>query len=237
MFFCLLCHGACRPQDDLCAACHQGLPWNAHHCSRCAEPWHDGFSGLCQHCIDDEPHFDECIAPFLYDFPLDQLILQGKGGRPELLYALARLMSQQLAQRAHPKTFARPDILAPVPLHLTKQQSRGCNQAGVIARLLGQRLGIPVCHDLILKVREPKQQKSLSRAGRQQNIQRAFRINRERLRSLGATHVVIVDDVITTGSTLNQLARQLRSSGVERVDGWAVARAAKRQPSPSAIRV
>ena len=84
--------------------------------------------------------------------------------------------------------------------------------------------------NLIIKVREPKQQKSLSRSGRQHNMTRAFRIQRTVLQSLPypVQHIALLDDVITTGSTLNQLAKQLRSSGVERVDGWALARAAKR---------
>jgi len=232
MFFCLLCHGINRPDQDLCADCVRELPWNQHHCERCAEPWPDPFAGLCQHCVSDEPYFDQCYTPFVYQFPVDQLILQGKGSkRAELLFVLARLFVNQVKTEG----LTLPDLIVPVPLHPNKQHSRGYNQAGVLAHLVGRKLGVPVRHDLITKVREPKQQKTLSRSGRQQNIQRAFRIERQVLRSLTspAHHIVLMDDVITTGSTLNQLARQLRSSGVERVDGWAMARTAKIQPQLS----
>lgn len=231
MFFCLLCHGLTSPKQDLCAPCQRRLPWNQHHCQRCAEPWPDPFTGLCQHCISEEPHFDQLHTPFIYRFPIDQLILQGKGGRrSELLQVLAR----QLADSIRQQQIALPDLIVPVPLHQQKQQQRGYNQAGVIAHLVGKRLKVPVRHDLISKIREPKQQKGLSRSGRQQNLQRAFRIERQALRSLPqpAHHIVLVDDVITTGSTLNQLAKQLRSSGMERVDGWAIARTAKIQSRP-----
>ena len=227
MFFCLLCHGLTPPLQDLCHHCAQDMPWNQHCCERCAEPWPDPFEGLCQQCIQEEPHYDQCFAPFLYQFPIDQLILQGKGGkRAELLFSLGRLLAAQLqAQQV-----TRPDIIVPVPLHPNKQRERGFNQAGVIATLVGRKLGIPVSHNLIIKVREPKQQKSLSRSGRQHNMTRAFRIQCTVLQSLPypVQHIALLDDVITTGSTLNQLAKQLRSSGVERVDGWALARAAKR---------
>lgn len=232
MFFCLLCQGLTSPTQDLCHPCRQALPWNQHHCERCAEPWTDPFQGLCQHCVEDEPHFDQCHAPFVYRFPIDQLLLQGKGGkRAELLFALSRLLATGIQQQG----VALPDLILPVPMHPAKQQQRGYNQAGVLAHLVGRRLNIPVRYDVITKVREPIQQKTLTRSARQQNLQRAFRIERSTLRALpfATHHIVLLDDVITTGSTLNQLARQLRSSGVERMDGWAVARTARIQQPPS----
>lgn len=226
MFFCLLCHGLTHPKQDLCTACRRNLPWNQHHCERCAEPWPTPFRGLCQPCTLDEPFFDQCFAPFRYDFPIDQLILQGKGGkRAELLFALARLMSEAVRLQ----NLALPDAIVPVPMHRQKQIKRGYNQAGVLAQLIGRRLGIPVHHDLLLKVREPGDQKTLSRSGRQHNISRAFRVQRDKLKASqpALEHVVLLDDVITTGSTINQLSKQLRSSGIERVDGWALARTGK----------
>jgi ComF family protein len=223
MFFCLLCHGPSARTQDICHRCQSLLPWNQQHCERCAEPTPDSLTALCRHCAHDEPHFDQCHAPFVYDFPIDQLILQGKAGkRSELLFVLARLLVQSIQQN----NIALPNLLLPVPMHPAKQQTRGYNQAGVIASLVGRRLGVPVRHNLISKIREPKQQKTLSRSGRQDNLKRAFRIERQQLNELkhASSHIVLIDDVITTGSTLNQLARQLRSSGVERVDGWAIAR-------------
>ena len=226
MFFCLLCHGPTGARQDLCDHCRRDLPWNQHHCQRCAEPWPSPFQGLCHSCVADEPYFDQCYAPFSYGFPIDQLILQGKGGkRAELLFTLGRLMAEAVEQHH----IARPDAIIPIPLHPRKQQNRGYNQAGVLAQIISRRLRIPVIHDLVHKVREPAEQKTLSRSGRQSNIARAFRVNRERLRTHRPPlhHIVLMDDVITTGSTINQIARQLRSSGLERIDGWALARTGK----------
>jgi len=237
MFFCLLCHGLVRAGQDFCPACVRDLPWNQHHCDRCAEPWPDPFQGLCQHCVREEPHYDQCRAPLLYQFPVNQLILGGKqGSRPELFFALARLSAHILQQQLP----AKPDVLIPVPLHPHKQQQRGYNQAALVANILGRKLGIPVRHDLVIKVRESGQQKALARAARQQHLTRVFRVQRQALHQLQPHansqgkpapihHVALVDDVITTGSTLNQIARQLRSSGIERVDGLAIARTARKQ--------
>ncbi len=99
----------------------------------------------------------------------------------------------------------------------------------MVAQIVGRRLRVPVRYDLIIKAREPGEQKGLSRSGRQHNIARAYRVQRPQLKAAQPPlqHIVLLDDVITTGSTINQLAKQLRSSGVERVDGWALARTGK----------
>lgn len=226
MFYCLLCHGACPPQKDVCQPCYQDLPWNLHCCGRCAEPLlatDIDAEGLCSRCLEVEPNFDSCFAPFRYQFPIDQLMLHGKGGkRPELLRPLSRWLAEHIRLNSHQK----PDLLVPIPLHPSKQLHRGYNQAGLIAHMLGQALSIPVNHGLIKKVREPAQQKSLSKEARENNLRRSFRIERRTLRSHSPPihHIALIDDIVTTGSTINQLARQLRSSGVEQVDAWAIAR-------------
>lgn len=230
MLSCLLCHNLIGFRQEWCSSCHPLLPWNRFHCQRCAEPWEQGlhhegsaFQGLCQRCVQDEPHFDRCFTPFVYRFPINQLILAGKSGhKPELLISLARAMAKLAAR--HPAD--RPALLVPIPLHPQRQRERGYNQAGLIAHVLGKKLRIPVAHTLLQKKKETPQQKGLSRSARQANLQRIYRVDREQLhgRYKGLHHIALVDDVITTASTLNQLAKQLRSAGVERVDGWALAR-------------
>ncbi len=190
---------------------------------RCAEPWDTPFKGICAQCIHLEPEFDLCHTPFVYDFPIDQLLLAGKSGqRPELLYALARALASSVQQLQ----IDRPQLLVPIPLHPQRQSRRGYNQAGIIASVLGHKLNIPVDYSLLRKIRETNQQKELSRIARTDNLRRAFRVARKILRERypKLSHITLIDDVVTTGSTLNQIAGQLRRSGLERIDGWAIAR-------------
>ena len=234
MFFCLLCHGHCSPLKDVCDGCYDDLPWNHTHCIRCSEPVIEPMpsglneDGICQRCQQQEPYFDRCIAPFRYEFPIDQLLLQGKGGaQAELLKPLSRWLAEQVRRQMG----FTPDLLAPVPMTPQKQRQRGYNQAGLVATQIGAALSLPVSHELIKKVREPAQQKSLSRSAREQNLRRAFRIDRTVLRGFKkpVRHVVLIDDVVTTGSTINQLSQQLRSSGVEQVEAWAIAYTARKR--------
>lgn len=224
MFFCVLCHNLVPPFRDFCAPCQNDLPWNQDHCPRCSEPQPTASTEPCSHCQADEPYYDQCKAPLLYEFPINQMILAGKqGNRPELFYVLARLTAEYFQSML----IDRPDALIPVPMYSAKQQKRGFNQSALIANILGRKLGIPVRYDLVLKTRDSAEQKLLSRATRAHNVARSFRVQRNALGSMQPTirHIAIVDDVITTGSTLNQISKQLRSSGVERVDGWGLAKA------------
>lgn len=232
MFHCLLCHNYCSPLKDLCQPCYRNLPWNQQCCSRCSEPRSPKVSldedGICQRCYQFEPYFDQCIAPFRYEFPLDQLLLRGKSGNsPEHLRPLTRWLAEQLKHSA----FRRPDLLVPVPLHPSKQRHRGYNQAGVIAHQLGRKLSIPVSHQLIHKTKELAQQKSLSKSEREQNLRRSFRIDQHALTHLKkpAHHIALIDDIVTTGSTVNQLAKQLSTCGIEHIDVWAIARTPLKQ--------
>ena len=223
MFFCILCHRLAPFNRDICTRCEENLPWNLHACRRCAEPIAPGQTE-CARCHTDETSVTFCYAPLKYQFPINQLILQGKTTRPELLLALSRL----LARRVTPATERLPDCLIPIPLHPAKQQLRGFNQAGVVAQQISKRLKIPVRYDLVEKIREPVQsQKALSRLERTDNLKRVFRVNRAKVRESGVQHAAIIDDVITTGSTINQIAAQLKSAGLQRVDAWALARTPK----------
>ena len=220
MFFCTLCHLRTRPFQDLCERCIKILPWNQHACEHCAEPLPKGcLDSHCQRCLAETSTLKHTLAPLLYAFPVDQVILQAKNTKPELLLPLARL----LAQKA--KEIPSPQALIPVPMTKSKQRQRGFNQAGIIARHLGRRLNIPVLYNVVSKVRDAEQQqKSASRSMRAQNVVNMFRIHRDQLRKYQFNHIALVDDVITTGSTVQQIALQLQRAGIEQIDAWALAR-------------
>jgi ComF family protein len=121
----------------------------------------------------------------------------------------------------------------PVPLHAARLRERGFNQAVALARYAGRMLGIPSAPGVVRRVRDTPSQTSLSVDERHRNVRNAFAVNGARAlrRLLAAGHVAIVDDVITTGSTVAELERVLLAAGVRKVEVWAVASAVQARPS------
>jgi len=190
---------------DLCAICRADLPW--------ANARIDGrFTAL---------HFAD---------PADALIRQLKYHG---VIANARVLGVLLAQSATEQQLPLPKLLVPVPLHLAKLRERGFNQAAALARYAGRMLEIPVARAAVVRVRDTPSQTSLDVPKRLRNVQDAFAVNgsTQRRKLLEAEHVAIVDDVITTGSTVNELRRTLLAAGVRRVDVWAVAQTSQASPT------
>ena len=118
-----------------------------------------------------------------------------------------------------------PELIIPVPLHKSRLKERGFNQALELARPLGQRFGIPVDIQAIRRTRATAPQSGLDKKERRRNIRGAFELKGKPL----ARHIAIIDDVVTTGNTVNELARILRRGGATRVEVWAIARRASGQ--------
>ena len=222
---CVLCGGAGeRPLLDLCAPCAADLPRNLDACARCAAPLPPGtpFGSICGACLKRRPRFDDALAPFCYAYPLDHLVRDFKyRGRLAYGRVLGTLLAQHLQRQAAPL----PELLLPVPLHCARQRERGFNQSCEIARHVAEQLDIALDESLCIRARATLDQARLTARERRSNVRGAFALAR---RPRGA-HVAILDDVLTTGSTLNELARILKRGGVKRVSAWAVARAAPAQ--------
>jgi ComF family protein len=193
-----------------------------------------GFAGasldldLCEVCRGDLPwarSVGEVLAALRYEHPVDELIRRLKY---QGIIAHARVLGVLLAQVARQRGDELPALLVPVPLHPARWRERGFNQAAAIARYAGQLLDIPVARHAALRVRDTPSQTALGVNARRRNVRGAFavRAGRQHDRLSDAGHVAIVDDVITTGSTVNELRRVLLAAGVRRVQVWAVARAA-----------
>ena len=215
---CLLCQGSGSGKLDLCRACAADLPRITQACQRCGLCMETVSVDLCGSCQRHPPHFDAVLAPFHYAPPVDHMIkrlkFQGK-----LVYA--RLLGNLLADAVEASRAGFPEWLIPVPLHTQRLRERGFNQANEIARHLGKRLGIRVMRRQITRPRATRPQMELPAKARRGNIRNAFEVSS----ALNASHVAIVDDVMTTGSTVNELARILVRAGVERVQVWNCARA------------
>ncbi len=202
--------------EGLCEGCRQELPHNHHACRQCGLPLTPGQETVCGHCLRQPPALDHSLIPFLYSPPIDRLIggfkFSAKLPQGRLL---SRLLGDYLEQHAE-----MPDLLLPVPLHPARLRQRGYNQALELAKPLSRRFHIPIDHRSCRRVRPTRPQSTLKKRQRRRNIRGAFQI----IRPIAAKHVALVDDVVTTGGTVNELARQLKLAGIARVDVWAVAR-------------
>lgn len=214
---CHLCGLACRGQA--CAACVRDLPWNRSACHRCALPLGPAApdSTCCPDCARQAPPQDSAWTAFTYRPPVSTLLLGLKfHGRLAGAHLLGALMATRLATRAAPM----PELIVPVPLHRTRLRARGYNQAGEVARELGRRLSIPVAMALAQRRRATLEQTRLHAEQRRSNLQGAFEVS-----DMHGRHVALLDDVITTGATMAELAAAARRSGARRIEAWAVARA------------
>ncbi|GAB3338396.1 ComF family protein [Marilutibacter aestuarii] len=222
---CLVCAGpapvAAGGLHGLCPDCAGAMPWSRHACPGCALPLPDGEAGVaCGQCQRQPPPLHACHASFVYGFPLDRL-LPGAKFHGDL--AASRALGEWMAARMwrHLPDDAWPQALVPVPLHRTRLRQRGYDQALELARPLARRLRLPLRDDLLTRVRDTAPQSRLDAAERRRNLRHAFAV-RDDVRVPG--HVVLVDDVMTTGTTLHAAARALRRAGVGRVDAWVCAR-------------
>ena len=213
---CRLCGSPVAAAFRLCMACEQELPWLAAGCVQCAHPGAAG--ALCGRCQQRSPAFDCTTALFHYRPPVDHLLKSLKfSGELAIAPLLARLLAGRIAARHEPL----PGLLVAVPLHRSRLHERGFNQATLLATRLGRQLAIPVAQRLCARRRATYPQSLLGTTARRLNMRRAFAIHG----TPPATHVAIVDDVMTTGHTAGELARALKLAGAHRVEVWVIARA------------
>jgi ComF family protein len=203
---------------DLCATCVADLSWNMHACRTCALPVLPPAT-QCGPCAARPPPFTRCIAPLRYEREARTLIADVKfHGRLESLRILASLLAARV--RADYTGDALPELLVPVSAGWRRLLSRGHDQAELLARHVSAELGSPPVRRLLRRVRQTRPQTGLDAAARRRNVRGAFVLRAQP----SATHVALVDDVVTTGATAAEAARLLRRGGVARVDVWAAAR-------------
>lgn len=209
---CFLCRGTSN--HTLCEACEQDLPRLASpRCPRCALASPAG--AVCGRCLAEAPRYDATVAALAYEFPADALIHAFKF-RGEL--ALASLLAARLLRELD--TSAAVHLVLPVPLSAARLRSRGYNQALELARPIAARLGARLDFGLCERTRDAPPQTDLPWAERARNVRGGFRCTR----ALPGATVAVVDDVMTTGATLDELAGTLKAAGAVRVVNWVVAR-------------
>lgn len=224
---CVFCGS--RAYGHICFSCRADLPRIEDPCRRCSQPLERVGSGArnrweahpvdCVDCQQDPPPFRRARAALLYDYPVDVALKAFKFGHA--LYYVPAFTELLLAEFL--QNFRESDALVPVPLHRWRYATRGFNQATELCRHLGRATGVPVVTG-IRRTRWTRPQSNLDAASRRRNLKGAF----TPIGRLACRHPLVVDDVMTTGETVRQLARTLLAAGATTVDVLALARAADR---------
>ncbi len=209
--------GSNLDRADFCLPCRKSLPYlTSDHCSVCAVPVTG--SSICGACLAEPPAFGRCVAAFEYAFPIDAL-LQSLKYRSNL--AMARVLADLLAMRIiSTLDTARPDYIVPMPLHAARLRERGFNQALEIARRVSKSIRVPLLPGACERIRDTPSQTQLPWKAREKNVRGAFACEA----NLSGKRIAMLDDVLTTGASLNELAKLLRSRGATHVSAWVLAR-------------
>lgn len=216
---CMLCGATGWRGRDLCDGCASDLPANLACCRRCARPLGGSppLEAICGACQRRPPPYERALAALRYESPVPYLVGAAKfRGR----LASVRLLGHLLLDAVQARKLPLPEVLLPVPLHTERLAERGYNQAVEIARVLADRLDVPLDSRSCSRVSATPPQAGLDEAARRRNIRGAFAV----CTPLRWSRVAIVDDVVTTGSTVSELARALRHAGALEIEVWAAAR-------------
>jgi ComF family protein len=216
---CILCkHPADRVQD-LCSSCLNELPILPQGCKSCAKTLWAGAT-LCGDCQKSPPAFDLLFALYAYQPPITKWIMELKF-QEKLIYArvLGELLAETIKNRWYNNT-PLPQCIIPIPLHTKRLQERGYNQALEIAKTLAKSLNIPI-NNAASRIKFTQPQARLRRNERAKNVKNAFKINKQ----IANLHIAVVDDVITTGQTLQAFCLALKKAGAKRIDVWCCAKA------------
>ncbi len=211
---CLLCASDCGT-GLICRNCEADLPLSSiAHCPQCGEQTTHG--ERCGACLIEAPHFDRTIALYSYEFPIDKIIRSFKYGHQ---LAVANWIGQRLSLRID----APIDVIVPLPLHPERLRERGFNQSVEIAAVIGKCLNLPVHRSTLKRSRATPHQTGLLPKERKKNVRGAFECNAD----YSNKTILLLDDVMTTGATLNECARVLKQHGATSVIAAVAARAQK----------
>jgi len=222
---CIVCGQVANGNHSICNDCGCELPKLGTCCRRCGIELNGGLSkaSCCTSCQLSPPSFDFCTAVFPYVSPIDKLVADFKfSARFDIGYSLSRVLANTF--NTYYIGMAKPELLLPVPLHKSRLDSRGFNQASEMCNVLSKYCAVPVSHSSLTKIRNTEPQTSMSSAtARKANLRKAFAVNR--LDGLtDVTHIALIDDVVTTMTTTEAIARVLREQQDCRIDVWCLAR-------------
>lgn len=216
---CIICRLPAKQARDLCCRCEADLPLNNSACYQCALPITGAASQMrCGHCLQKPPAFERTIAPYHYQDAITRLIYDLKFNQQ---LANANVLGQICATKIkqHYQKQILPEIIIPIPLHRRRLRQRGFNQALEISKPVSRLLNIPIDKFSCQRIIDTVPQTRLTAKLRRKNLRGAFKISK-----LKVKHVAVIDDVMTTGTTMREFCATLTHAGIERIDVWCVAR-------------
>ncbi|MBO4262597.1 MAG: ComF family protein [Clostridia bacterium] len=216
-YTCVYCGREIFNGKEVCDDCLRSLPFNdGYICDRCGRKT-SAPALVCDACANKDIFFDGARSVFLYESPVSTAI---KGLKYFGKKYLVREFSREMA-RVYLKAFYSCDAILPVPAYYKHERERGYNQSELLSLALGERLDIPVITDAVIKTRDTVSQVKLSAKERFINLSGSFRISDKS--KVKDKRLLVVDDVMTTGATLNAIARALKKAGAAEVYGVTVA--------------
>ena len=220
---CLLCRGKTAWKTPICEQCFDVFPAPIHPCHYCGLEVQDEALSLCSACMITSPEYDLCLAAYLYEYPIRQVVQAIKyQKRLEMIRPMMKQLTHSLQDYYLDTPW--PEVMIPIPLHNRRLRQRGYDQTLLMAKELRRQLPdtapTRVDAQLLIRTKATAAQQGLDAKARRKNIRRAFTINSK------ATyrHIALIDDVVTTGETVSEAARMFKKSGVEKVDVWTLAR-------------
>ncbi|MEQ8651165.1 MAG: ComF family protein [Kiloniellales bacterium] len=226
---CFGCGVVVPAESSLCAACWSGLTFLSEPCCACCGlpfPFNQGRKALCAACVSKPPRFDQARAALLYDEASRPLILAFKhGDRIEAAKPFARWM-----QVAGWSLLEEADLIVPVPLNRWRLFRRRFNQAALLAQALARETGVPPALDLLHRVRATPSQGRRSREARKRNVAGAFALAPGAAERIAGQRLLLIDDVMTSGATLDEASKVLRRGKPKKVTVLTLARVLRETP-------
>ena len=218
---CVLCDAKVDNTISLCSGCRADLPKVEFACRVCALPMEkNNDTAFCGQCISQTTYVDYALNLFHYETPIDHLIGQMKFQQQLSVAAIFADLLKTYIESVDLE-HGSPDAFLPVPLYKKRLAKRGFNQSLEIIKPLAKSQNIPVLLDVISRSKETQAQTGLSKHASKKNVSGSFTL----LSKPAGSHILIVDDVVTTTATTNELAKLLKKSGVEKVGVLSLARA------------
>lgn len=212
---CILCNNYLTERNVICENCYELLPKLDYVCEICCSPLNNAEQAVCNECRDNRPSFNKVYSAFLYEEPLQTLIHNFKYHNALFLQ---KFLTDLLSEAVPPNI--TNSVIIPVPLSKQRLKQRGYNQAALIAKCLAKQIKVPYSDKYLQKTIHTPNQVELSKNQRKKNLINAFVCKK-----IKHKNVVLVDDIVTTGSTVNEISKILYMQGAENVDVYCIARA------------
>ncbi len=219
---CYMCGGT-QEKDakySLCHNCYNNLPFiPEHHCVKCGIPLRMVEDGpICRQCANSNYYFDRAISTVKYEKDVKTLIYKLKySNHTYLAKTIGYIMADRLEQEG-----IEIDIIVPVPLYKNKEKERGFNQSTLIGKYISEKTNIPLIVDSCVRIKNTKVMYNLTKRERLENVERAFKVTDQE--TIVGRDILLVDDIFTTGSTVNSCSKELVNSGAKSVTVFTFAR-------------